>query len=308
MISVVIPTYNRRHELERALNSVFAQTHSEWEVVVVDDASDDGTEELVRELASERVQYHRLPGRSGAAAARNVGVELAKGEYIAFLDSDDEWVPRKLEIQVEALEKGDADIDVVYCGMTLCRGAAPPITLLPSPATDLRAALACYNVIGPLPGVVLRLECFNRVGGFNTDLPSCQDWDLWWRLARDHKFCAIRRPLVFVHEDAADRITRTPLGRLRGHRHMWRMILDDIAEENPVLRPRVTVSFYRLFGLILEASGRSRLARRFYCKSWSLGPTGWPAIKAYLVSLVGSVLRARLREIRGPVLRQVGKG
>ena len=110
LISVIIPTHNRRELLLRAIDSVLKQTHEELEIIVIDDASTDGTQSAVLDLHEERIQYVRLPEQSGACAARNKGVDMARGEYIAFHDSDDVFHPDKLEKQLQYLTDTDADV------------------------------------------------------------------------------------------------------------------------------------------------------------------------------------------------------
>ena len=115
MISVILPTYNRRALTLRAIESVLKQTHADLECIVVDDASADDTAQHVRRIADPRVRYVRLEKNGGACAARNAGMALAKGAYIAFQDSDDVWRPDKLEKQLRLIESTGAD--VVVCAM-----------------------------------------------------------------------------------------------------------------------------------------------------------------------------------------------
>lgn len=102
MVSVVIPTYNRAHVLNRAIRSVLGQTYQHFEIIVVDDGSTDNTEQVVKAIADDRVRYIRHETNKGtAAAARNTGIRQACGEFIGFVDSDDEWLPGKLQKQVD---------------------------------------------------------------------------------------------------------------------------------------------------------------------------------------------------------------
>ena len=115
VISVIIPTYNRANTIERSAKSVLNQTYKDLELIIVDDCSSDNTEEIVANLAEhdDRVCYIRHEKNKGACAARNAGIDAARGEYIAFQDSDDVWRPEKLEKQIEVLQKYEADI--CYC-------------------------------------------------------------------------------------------------------------------------------------------------------------------------------------------------
>ena len=110
MISVIIPTYNREKTLMRAIESVLNQTYRDLELIISDDCSTDHTAELVRGIDDSRVRYICLPSNQGACAARNAGIDSARGEYIAFQDSDDAWLPEKLEKQLAAMESTKADV------------------------------------------------------------------------------------------------------------------------------------------------------------------------------------------------------
>ena len=116
VVSVIIPTYNRAHLIGRAIRSVLDQTYQDWELIVVDDASTDDIPGIVKGFTDGRVKYIRHDENKGAAAARNTGIQAARGAYIAFLDSDDEWLPEKLERQVQAFESSDAQVGVIYTG------------------------------------------------------------------------------------------------------------------------------------------------------------------------------------------------
>jgi len=104
-VSVIVPAYNRAHTIRRCLDSALGQTISPHEVIVVDDASTDDTTSVVKSISDERLRLITMPLRKGAQAARNVGIKNAKGDYIAFLDSDDEWLPEKLEWQIQEITR-----------------------------------------------------------------------------------------------------------------------------------------------------------------------------------------------------------
>src|SRR4030066_2069221 len=123
-VSVIIPTYNRARFIERAIRSVLNQTYQNFEIIVVDDASTDDTEERVRRLLpnGRRLKYVRHDINRGAGAARDTGIKNAAGEYIALLDSDDEWLPEKLEKQLQVFkESRDEKLGLVYCGVVLIK-------------------------------------------------------------------------------------------------------------------------------------------------------------------------------------------
>jgi len=196
---VVIPTFNRASLLKRSIKSVIDQTYTDLEVIVVDDASTDETEEVVRGLEDHRIRYLRHEKNRGGSAARNTGISAANGKYIAFQDSDDEWFPDKLKKQVLILEESSPDIGVVYSRFWRIDGENR--TLIPprqkKKEGDIHRELLKRNFISTQAAVVKR-ECFSRVGLFDESLPRLQDWDLFIRLSRHYKFSFVDEPLVNV--------------------------------------------------------------------------------------------------------------
>lgn len=192
-ITVIIPTYNRAATLTRAVDSVLCQTIGPVRVLIVDDASTDGTQALLQVLAAahENITVLRQETNSGACAARNRGILEASTPYIAFLDSDDAWYPDKLRRQAAFLE--DREADIVFCSvMRMERGKS---TLYPPEqhTGDLHAALLRGNFIST--GMIFgKRECF--LEGFDPRLPRLQDWDLMLRLTRRYRVCHQHTPLA----------------------------------------------------------------------------------------------------------------
>jgi glycosyltransferase involved in cell wall biosynthesis len=185
-VAVIIPTYNRAALIERAVQSVLGQTFRDFELVIVDDGSTDGTAEMPLLKNSDprepRLHYTRLPENRGVSAARNAGVTATSAPWIAFLDSDDEWLPEKLRQQVRwTIEHPDMHI-VQTREIWIRRGTRvnPPKTHEKS-AGDLFAASLERCMITP-SSVMLRRTLFQSMGGFNESLPACEDYDLWLRV------------------------------------------------------------------------------------------------------------------------------
>ncbi len=191
MISVILPTYNRRDLLLRAIDSVLAQTYTDLECLIIDDGSTDGTESAVRALTDPRVRYIRQDN-TGACAARNHGILSAQGDYIAFQDSDDVWHPDKLQKQLDFLVASDAS--VVACAMI--RNGAPFPTHVPrGPVTFdmlLRESLCSTQCL------LGRTEVFREVQ-FDAEMPRLQDWDLLLRITEKYRVCFSPEPLVDVY-------------------------------------------------------------------------------------------------------------
>lgn len=205
-VSVIIPTYNRAHLLPRAIKSVLNQTFQDFEVIVVDDGSMDNTEEVVKKFQKQdkRVRYIKHEGNKGGSAARNSGIKNAKGKYIAFLDSDDEWLPTKLEKQIELFRKRCNSVGAVYCLQYIMDDSIGRIKLdkiydSARRGNVYRQALSgFYGGVGS-PRTMLLGECFQKSGMFDESLPSFQDVDLGIRVAEHYNFELIDEPLVICH-------------------------------------------------------------------------------------------------------------
>ncbi len=208
-VSVVIPTYNRAKKVQGAIESVLAQTFSDLEVIVVDDGSEDDTGKVLAETFGDRIRYH-YQANQGASAARNKGIAEARGEWIAFLDSDDEWERDKLEWQFKTLKQFDPQ----------CGGCYTDVQVFNHPETRTFFQLAeeSYRHDGEMgvstealkllvrpggAGMVIclssfigRAELIRTTGGFDLKLPYSQDSEFLFRLAMLTGFCYVNRPLV----------------------------------------------------------------------------------------------------------------
>jgi glycosyltransferase involved in cell wall biosynthesis len=212
-VSIVIPTYNRGYILREALKSALAQKHEDTEILLVDDGSSDDTREIVKSMASDKIQYICHERNRGCSAAYNTGIAQATGELVAFLDSDDVWNPEYLERQVDFLTR-HPDVDLVFCD-TEVRGPSvdiPSIIALmnafpkllkaypPAPeyvfsARDMYLCLLEEVPIKPTAAVTRR-ELFSVAGLFDEDWPSGTDWDLFLRMSRVARFGYIDQVLV----------------------------------------------------------------------------------------------------------------
>ena len=235
LISVIIPTRNRRELLLRAIDSVLKQTHEELEIIVIDDASDDGTQSAVLDLHEERVQYVRLQEAQGACAARNRGVDMARGEYIAFQDSDDIFHPDKLEKQLQYLTKTGAD--VTACAMNRVSAPDAEGTVFPPLAVDrpLEYRELLLENLCSTQCLLGKAEVFRAVR-FDDQLPRLQDWDLMLRVAREYRVVLDARPLVDVYEQP-DSLSRQPQKLLAALRRMFARYHADICQPDaPLVR------------------------------------------------------------------------
>jgi Glycosyltransferases involved in cell wall biogenesis len=204
-VSVIIPTYNRAEFLSSAIASVLNQTFQDFEIIVVDDASTDNTHQVVSSFDNYRIKYIRHETNRNGSVARNTGIMMSSGEYIAFLDDDDEWLPEKLKIQVSLLENSSPKVGGVYTGSLEIDRATGKVLeqVVPSKRGDIYNDLLIENCIGTASTPILRKECFEKVGLFDESLPSSQDLDMWIRISEEFHFEYIKEPLVkyYVHKN-----------------------------------------------------------------------------------------------------------
>ncbi len=198
-VSVIIPTYNREKTILRALQSVLDQTYTNLEVLVIDDGSTDSTADIVNSISDERVKYIVLEKNGGPSNARNVGVQLAGGEWIAFQDSDDSWHKDKLEVQM-AYAKEHPEYAMIYCmyNMNFKDGRTIVVPSKPLPEVmegDVLKTLLVKNVVGA-PTVLIKKKDFLTVGGFDTSYKALEDWEFALRFAMIYKIGFVQEPLM----------------------------------------------------------------------------------------------------------------
>lgn len=206
LISVIMPTFNRLGWLRAAVQSVFDQTLADWELIVVDDGSEEPTRDYLRALGAateHRVRVLLLTHTGNPPVARNVALSEARGEYIAFLDSDDLWLPHKLEMQIASLGEHPAR-EWSYTRSVLVDGSARPLKggrELRYPASKdgwIAESLVRGEAAVTQSSVVARREAIGRVGGYPEDLPICGDYELYLRLALLSEIDFVDEPLVLV--------------------------------------------------------------------------------------------------------------
>lgn len=235
-VSVIIPVFNREKTIERAVRSILMQTYQNVEVIVVDDCSTDRTVALVNKIDDERVKCVRLDKNCGACRARNVGIAMATGDFVAFQDSDDEWLPNKLEIQVESLKNDKVEVN--FCAFYRINGRKKVRIpernfVLPKSHEAISRDLLKENFISTQT-ILARRDVFKKVK-FDEDLPRFQDWDLAIRLAREYQISYTDSPLVNVYVQG-DSITKNAKKGLDALEIIRKKYSDQIIHDWEVLR------------------------------------------------------------------------
>ncbi|MEX2535998.1 MAG: glycosyltransferase family 2 protein [Trueperaceae bacterium] len=201
LVTVVLPTYNRAHSIEKSLRSVLVQSYKNLEVIVVDDASTDRTEQVVMSIGDPRIRYIRHAVNRGGGAARNTGINSAKAAYVAFQDSDDEWFPEKLEKEMKVFRSAPPAVGVVYSAFIRhyrSKTEYIPGKQIKKQSGYIHKELLTTNFITSAT-VVARKQCLEHVGMFDEKFPRLQDWELWIRLSRHFEFYFVEEALVNVY-------------------------------------------------------------------------------------------------------------
>lgn len=209
-ISVVIPTYNRRDLLKRALLSVLAQTSLPTDIIVIDDGSTDDTAAMVRaEFPAVRYYYQE---NQGVSSARNTGIQQATGDWIAFLDSDDEWLPEKLTRQQAALT-AHPDSHICHTEEQWIRNGVRVNPAKQYAKTGGWIFTDCLPLCAISPStVMIHRSIFAAIGLFDTELPACEDYDLWLRITAHYPVLLIEEPQIKKHGGHADQLSQQHWG------------------------------------------------------------------------------------------------
>ena len=276
-VSVIIPTYNRAHLISQALESVFAQTFRDYEVIVVDDGSTDDTHGVL-EPYRHRIHYV-WQENYGISAARNKGILLSRGDYVAFLDSDDTWYPDKLKQQVAYLER-HPHVSVVYGQILADLGeGSNGKKVLPRKVVRTFQDLVRESNTIPTSVTMVRRKCFETVGLFNPSFPVAEDFELWLRIAR-HFRIEYLEGIVGEYKVHASNTTHNVEKVYRGYLKVFEKILSAYGKEleDPelvkLIKNRVSMFRYLLGTQLLKAH-RSHEATGLIAgalwRNWRLG-------------------------------------
>lgn len=229
-VSVIMPCYNAAATILGAIASVQAQTFDDWELIVVDDGSADDSAERVAAVRDPRIVLARQRN-GGSAAARNRGLREARGEFIAFLDSDDSWDPTFLARMVDALAPR-ADAVLAYCGwqnLGITGGRGAPFVPPDYDGLD-RAETLLGGCRWPIHGALVRRQAIERAGGFDDRLQAAVDYDLWLRVSDQGALVRVPAVLAFYHHHGGEQITKNGLRVALNHWRAQRKYLDQHPE------------------------------------------------------------------------------
>ncbi len=187
IVSVIIPTYNQADLLQKALQSIINQTFQNWEAIVIDNYSEDNTKEIVESIRDSRINYVLFSNKGIIAASRNHGIYLARGDLIAFLDSDDLWYPSKITTCLDFITHG---ADAVCHRLWIRKDDILQNNLIPTPPHQIFYKTLLYNgnSVIATSAVMMKKQCFDRFGVFSEDplIVTAEDYELWLRLSKSN--------------------------------------------------------------------------------------------------------------------------
>ena len=272
-VSVVIPTHKRPELMARAVQSVLDQSCRDFEVIIVDDNArgfpeQQATENLIAERFNDpRIRYIVNETRLGGAEARNIGIREARGDYIAFLDDDEDWMPEKLSKQVSMLDTAALDVGVIDTGFYDWKKNGKVRIVRPKmQGWILESLLRKTGGRAPkLSTMLCRKSALLEAGLFDPELRARQDYDLYIRLARLCRFESVKEPLSNKRSDAHGRISGNPDNIVQGFAGVYRKIAKDLQTN-----PKTHAIYLLKYARALSSAGRRTEAREKYFQAFRL--------------------------------------
>ncbi len=263
-VSVIIPTYNRAQRLGKAIDSVLAQSHQDFELIVVDDGSEDNTDELIENYNSDIVYIRQE--NSGAAAARNRGIEKARYNLLAFLDSDDWFAENKLKTQIEAMNRNPSCLISHTNEIWYRNGQILNQKLKHRKSSgDIFAQSLELCAVG-MSTIMIHKEIFDRYGFFDEGYPCCEDYEFWLRISAEEKFLLVEEPLTLKdggRDDQLSAIYRTGMDKFRIKAIMKTLASGMLTEEQSGIARRELERKCRIYGTGCIKHGRAEEGRYF---------------------------------------------
>jgi len=287
-VSVIIPTHNRAEFLRSAIASVLNQTFQDFEIVIIDDASKDHTQEVIANFNDARIKVIHNQISKGAAGARNIALINTSCEYIAFLDDDDEWLPEKLKIQTCLLDNSPPEVGGIYTYSFIKEKASGRVLSIWN--YEIKE-FSKENVI-TTSSVLLRRECFEKCGLFDENMPTGSDYDMWIRISEKFSFDIIKDALVnyYIHEN---RLSINYGKKIRG--------LEILFEKHDNLFKKDLKEYGRMYlslGVFYCYKGELQKGRRAFSKSIRMNPFEIRSYFNFLLSLLGAEKFKKLKEAK----------
>ena len=265
-VSVIIPTYKRPIFLKETIESVLSQTYKNIEIIIVDDndPSDKDrkeTEKLIKQYKDNNIVYIKHEKNMGAPAARNTGLKSAKGEFVAFLDDDDLWLPQKIEKQIKKFSSFTDDYGIVYCGYDyIINNKVIPKRNRYNIEGDFKRESLQYCPFGS-PTPLIRKKYLNMIGGFDERFSSLEDWDLWIRLAQVCK-CSFIPEVLALYRVHGSQISTDINKTIKGREMILKKHITKIKEY-----PEALYWHYRRLGSLYSYANDTNKAYEYFIKA-----------------------------------------
>ena len=298
-VSVVITTHNRSSLLPRAVRSVLAQSYEDYELIIVDDCSTDNTPDVIRTFVDSRIRVVRHADNMGQSAAINTGIRLSRGEYIAFLDDDDEWVDQKLLRQVQTLDASDPRVGLVYTWFDYVditsgvRRAGKRCVM----SGDIYPDMVGWEYHPPTSAYLVRAQAARQVGGFDENLTILTDRDFLTRLSIHWHVAVVREVLMLMHEGQYVRTAQRP-GALDGIAKYLRSHIRRFERELSE-RPSVFARLLRLLAIAEMRRGNVRGAAKAYSRALTVNAADTLRATLGNVGFICGLLWGRIRRASG---------
>ena len=296
-VSVIIPTFNRADLLPRAVNSVLYQTFTDYEIIIVDDCSSDNTQDVMATLSGPSIRQIRHDRNKGQSAAINTGIANARGEYVAFLDDDDEWLPNKLDGQVQILDSSADNVGLVYGHMDRIEDSTG--RLIPSYRSiaegDIFEDALALNIPGPTIVLLVRSSIARDIGGFDEDLSRYNDADFICRVSRHYHVTVFPQVVARAHFDHEhEQMGHEEPKYLADAVNFLRMHMDRFASELDE-RPRTLSTLFRRLARVEIVRGNRRAALSALVSAFRLDPLGVTRAVLKNLRLVGNIVSGLTR-------------
>jgi glycosyltransferase involved in cell wall biosynthesis len=301
-VSIIIPTYNRSGFIHSAITSILSQTFQDYEIVIVDDGSIDNTESVVDSFSCAKIKYIKHDSNRGEATSRNTGIKHSHGEFIAFLDDDDEWMPEKLDRQITLMSQHGKQVGGIYTGiLTIDRDSGDLVEqIIPQKRGYIYDDLLVENCVFTPSTVLLRRECFTKVGLFDRNITYGPDYDMWIRIAKEYQFEYIKEPLVkyYIHKN-----------RLSGNYEKFIAGAETIlVKYRDILATHKMAHSRHLFelGVAYCECGRALSGKRALMKAIYLYPWEWRYYINFCLSLFGDTMFRHAKRLRRRIIARMG--
>jgi glycosyltransferase involved in cell wall biosynthesis len=304
LVSVIIPTFNRAELLKRAVNSVINQEYQNFEIIIIDDSTKGNSENAVKGFPERNIKYLKRKQRESVAAKRNIGITLSKGTYIAFLDDDDEWLPKKLTLQVDLLQKSNSDVGAIHSNCFVDFGTKKYLYHTQDLRDQSTRRLLEGNFIATST-FILKKTCLDVVGYHDEELPYCEDWDFYVRISKKFRLLYADEPIAVLHwklNNAADRESNNLRRVTKGYQIFFKKHWQDYKDNKVVLSRNL---WY--IGVNLNILKEKNSAQWYFLKAFMVYPANFlPLISFCFYILKNSGLNKKLNitDVLGSFVKQ----